>query len=417
MAEADRLDPGWRFEELEAKRDRPPDAENAALYLMEVARQFPKGRVLIEVDRLLGDLPPEARLHQSQHSVIRSALTDAGPALAAAYALPRYTRTRYPVTWRPDLQPAVETCQETRPVAAWLRLDALVRAEAGDHAGALEACRVILHASWTVGDEPYWISQVVRTAIRTVGLRTLERVLAQGEPPADRLAEVQHWLEVEDAVPLLLIGARANRAVFHHLTPGLYDDQPLPDRAYLALKPSTNLTRSHAIGLRYHSELVEIFKLPEAERPARRAALVTTELHTTQWVAVQAVGVYLLEDSIRCSHALTRSAITAIAAERFRQANGRWPDSLAELAAARLLRAVPIDPFTLAPLHYRRVADGLLIYSTGPDKADDGGTFRRNERPQPGTDWGMKVWDLPKRRQPPVPPPPPEPDDDRPGPP
>src|SRR6516162_10040143 len=36
IAEADRLDPGWRLEEIEAKRAKVPDAENSALCVLKV---------------------------------------------------------------------------------------------------------------------------------------------------------------------------------------------------------------------------------------------------------------------------------------------------------------------------------------------------------------------------------------------
>src|SRR5258708_4808182 len=40
-AEADRLDPGWRLEDLEAARAKIPDAENSALVVIETARLMP----------------------------------------------------------------------------------------------------------------------------------------------------------------------------------------------------------------------------------------------------------------------------------------------------------------------------------------------------------------------------------------
>jgi hypothetical protein len=41
MAEADRLDPGWRLEELEARRPVVPDEENSALLVMRAAKLMP----------------------------------------------------------------------------------------------------------------------------------------------------------------------------------------------------------------------------------------------------------------------------------------------------------------------------------------------------------------------------------------
>src|ERR1043166_7953341 len=41
IAEADRLDPGWRFEEMEAARAVVPDADNGALVVLAAHRLIP----------------------------------------------------------------------------------------------------------------------------------------------------------------------------------------------------------------------------------------------------------------------------------------------------------------------------------------------------------------------------------------
>src|SRR5439155_22126196 len=69
---------------------------------------------------------------------------------------------------------------------------------------------------------------------------------------------------------------------------------------------------------------------------------------------------------LRKDEAKFRAAVVALAAERFRQAEGRWPTSLDELVP-QYLAAVPRDPFDLRPLKLARRPDGLVIYSVGPD--------------------------------------------------
>jgi hypothetical protein len=62
---------------------------------------------------------------------------------------------------------------------------------------------------------------------------------------------------------------------------------------------------------------------------------------------------------------------------------------------------VPTDPFDGRPLRYRRLADGVVVYSVGDDRADDGGTLADDFPPPAGTDLGVRLWDVPHRRQPP----------------
>jgi hypothetical protein len=91
--------------------------------------------------------------------------------------------------------------------------------------------------------------------------------------------------------------------------------------------------------------------------------------------------------------------VAALAVERFRLARGRWPESLADVVP-EVLAAVPADPFDGQPLRYRRTAGGVVIYSIGPDGADDGGTFRYDP-PRSGPDVGCVLRDAGRRRQPP----------------
>jgi hypothetical protein len=67
-----------------------------------------------------------------------------------------------------------------------------------------------------------------------------------------------------------------------------------------------------------------------------------------------------------------RLATTALAVERFRLNQRRLPEDLKELTP-RFLDAVPTDPFDGAPLRYRRLDRGYVIYSVGEDGRDDGG--------------------------------------------
>jgi hypothetical protein len=91
-----------------------------------------------------------------------------------------------------------------------------------------------------------------------------------------------------------------------------------------------------------------------------------------------------------------------IAAERFRLAQGRWPESLDEIPKS-ILPAVLIDPYDGRPVKLARREDGLTVYLIGPDGKDDGGTLDPKYRytDLEGFDWGLRLWDVSKRRQPP----------------
>jgi hypothetical protein len=46
--------------------------------------------------------------------------------------------------------------------------------------------------------------------------------------------------------------------------------------------------------------------------------------------------------------------------------------------------------------------NGVVIYSIGPDRQDNGGTLDNNPH-KVGTDVGFRLWSVPQRRQPPKP--------------
>jgi hypothetical protein len=59
---------------------------------------------------------------------------------------------------------------------------------------------------------------------------------------------------------------------------------------------------------------------------------------------------------------------------------------------------VPRDPFDLGPLKLAGRPDGVVIYSVGPDGKDDGGAVWQAGN-RTGSDLGVRLWDVDRRRQ------------------
>src|SRR5205814_183297 len=75
-------------------------------------------------------------------------------------------------------------------------------------------------------DEPILVSQLVRIACQSFAVEMVERALAQGEPPPDRLAALQRRLEELDGEPLVLYGLRGERAGLDRMLKYLQDVGP-----------------------------------------------------------------------------------------------------------------------------------------------------------------------------------------------
>jgi hypothetical protein len=309
----------------------------------------------------------------------------------------------------------------TRPVAQLLQLRATLLADDGQADAALADCQRMLATARAATAEPLLINALVAMATRAMTVSRVERVLAQGEPSPEALGRSRRALEAAVAEPLMLDGLRGDRAWFEdqvrsvderRLTPDKVFGDPLaPNVTGIAridnwlhrLRGGTWSKRDAAAALRFQNLLVEIAKeSPDAAR-TRSAEYTAFRADLPQWLQDELTHDRMF-DADRRGRALLSSAVAALAAEHFRINRGRWPLSWEDLVAPTLLAAVPADPFDGQPLRFRRLADGLVIYSVGPDLADGGGEIRTdpNVGGQP-KDVGVRLWEPAHRRQPPPP--------------
>jgi hypothetical protein len=383
IAEADRLDPGWRLADLEAARAPVRDAENGALQVQAAAALLPKPSSPPPANNSPGledevdQVQPPVRLGGPLSRTLGAEVAKAAPALAPARRLAEMPRGRYAVTWSADavgtLMPHLE---ERREVARLLRLDAVLRAHDGDVDGALDSCRAVLNVGRSVGDEPAPVSQLQRLSCQRLAVKSLERTLAQGEASEPALAAVQRALEEEEKEPLQLIARRGERAFIHQFLE--VAEARRIDRPGYNIRSATGSYRlddmldggrahgAHAAYLHYLTELVEIAKLPpeqQAER-LRRPGLEPPAHGIKLLEALTEGGKDFGAARFQAHRALLRCAAAGVAAERYRRANGNWPDDLRGLVPD-YLAAVPNDPSDGRPLTYWKLADGVMVEAPG----------------------------------------------------
>jgi hypothetical protein len=215
LAEADRLDPGWRLADLEAARAAVPDAENGGLQVQAAAALLPlpwhpgPGKGNKDLESQVARLPARVLFGESLSGNLREQLRKVDPARTVAHRLADMPRGRYTVPWSNDgigtLMPHIEPILS---VCRLLRLDAALKAHDGDVDGALASCRGMLNTGRSLGDEPTALSQHVRRSCQILAVKALERTLAQGEASDPALEAVQRLLEEEEKEPLQLIAAR-----------------------------------------------------------------------------------------------------------------------------------------------------------------------------------------------------------------
>jgi hypothetical protein len=422
IAETDALDPRWRLQQIEEDRKSYRDEENAALQTIVVAKLIGRWRSPVSSHRNYGDLfdnyPPQRQLNSMQMNVIREAFDRLEAARLEALKLKDMPGGRFPIKYRPDfISTLLPDQQEARQSMELLKHDVMFRAQNGDADGALESCQALLNAGRALGDEPLLISYLIRLAGDAMTVDAVERTLAQGFPKPAPLEEMQRRLTQEraDARHHWQQSMRGERAGHHELAQVLMSGKLRMsmligltgrDRNVLEFQDQFPLAfaRGYPSHLRYLNEAVEATKLPDAEQIGRMEELEKSIPSQSTFTRLLAPAMAKVVRAHVRTQANLGAAELALACERFRIEHKRWPESLEELVKTKTVETIPPDPCNGAPLRYRKLADGVAIYSIGFDKQDNEGNINRNRPEEAGTDLGVRLWDPARRRQPPLPP-------------
>ncbi|HJT77500.1 MAG TPA: hypothetical protein VJ739_09905, partial [Gemmataceae bacterium] len=425
VAELDQDDPGWRLPDIEAQRPALPDDQNSTPHVLATAKLLPPRWLAPTpptdtsvIDQLVDDPPPpERQLSEGQVRDLREELRELDAALREARPLAELPYGRSNIHWNLNyLDTSLGKASDRRAVARLLVLEAMLQAQDKDADGACVSVRAALNAGRSFGDQCGLIGCWARTGITIMAVQQLERVLAQGEPGDDALADMQRLLsleEREDPESLTTV-VREQRALTHrlleaiengqlHLLPVL-DRKPLtPYRRVYEFFAGAMVRRSDAFCLRKETEAVAITRLPTEEQDdaVRRWTAEPPDPRADLGRLIPAMR-RVVERHLE-ELAYLRCAGVALALERYRRKHHGWPERPEDLLRERLLGAIPRDPYTGDKLRVLRLADRWGIYSAGPDRQDNGGAMDRKDPTAPGTDLGFRLWNVSRRRQPALP--------------
>ncbi len=430
----DAEEPGWRLHDLAAAHNAalPPPDQNAADRMEKADALIPQAfhdwamTKMWQPDLRPGVLPTEQDVRRAS-----AVHCECGAALAVARSIRSHPRGGFPFAFK-DLDPVgslTPHLDKLGRVTTLLFLDAVVLSYQGRTDEAIESCHALLNCGRAIGDEPYPISQGVRMTKARFAAHAAEKVLGWGEP-VKGLAELQDAFAEEMKAPRLTYVFRGQRAMAYHYLQNMDegrisladDDTTLPAdesplRRFKFWRFRKDLPRQQAIVLEKCDEWLAANKLDGlARRQAFRKVPFPDDPAALQKDII-AVLMTMTWDRLVDTEDETRAELGAIASgiacERYRQRFGRWPESLGAIPKD-ILPEVPADPYTGRPLLYAATGDGVVVYATGPDGIDDGGTHL-DPRGAPGTDIGFRLLDPDQRRQ--LPPPDPEPEPEPNGPP
>lgn len=422
-ARLDADDPRWRLDDIDADRGTWPDDQNSALLIPKLKAALAGGQinpVRPDKSEIFEKVPLNHRLDDEGAVAVDRALDGQDAALAVARSFKDYPRglRRYRIS--PDvIGTLLPEVQEHRTAVLILRLEAERLSRDGRPGAALQLTPAMLNVARGLDGEPFLICALVRIACDAVTVRRVERTLALGVPRGG-LAEIQAAVLAEAEGDVFWGPLRGERACLNYLFENLRAGVVPPSTILKLLDGrscgnSTTPLQNQLIDWAYQpflaldqaafldrmTALCEIRNLPEPQqRAAFQAVPIPPAALGTQITRVLLPAVDKLHDASLRHKATMRSAGVAIACERFRQARGRWPESLAELPK-ELLAAIPPDPFDGLPLKFARRPDGVTIYSVGFDGIDNDGNVTDKALKEPGADLGFRLFDPDQRGLPP----------------
>jgi len=249
--------------------------------------------------------------------------------------------------------------------------------------------RMALYLADTLKDEPFLISKLVQIAMVQLSLNPIWEGLAEHRWSDAQLVEIEQRL---GKIDLLADAAMRGERALSIRTIEQMRDQGIIDGAGLSRRLPGVLSFLLG-GFFYQNELSIVrmyqqFFVPVADAANQR--IYPSRAVANNAALAKAVGggfrpynllarmllpaIAQAETKFALGQTRVNEAIVACALERYRLAEGQFPESLEPLSP-RFLAKLPHDIITGAPLIYRRATDGrFILYSVGWNEKDDGGT-------------------------------------------
>lgn len=425
LAILEQRDPRWRWEQILEDRPASTAAANSINAMMQL------GKLLGNWDLTAAELPEGAagllqyptnvQLPADRLTRLRQILVAKWEPLAVALSLEKLPIGRAEIATCPDYLGGTQSplLSECRRAVLLLEMDNERMLHDRLPTKVVTRIQIILRIGAGLSLEPVVMSQLVRIHVRALAARQVERMLSMLEASDEQLQLLAESFQEEQREDVLRCAIRGERARVHKLyvdletgavplveflilstgDPEFKADSSL--RAFAAIY-QYRLFEDHAHCLKLFGQMLNLTALPwdqqldawevwrdnlNQSRPKLREeerCLLSGPLLATEPVLAQA--------AVR-DQAVLGCVLAAVAAERFRLANQRWPKHLEELCP-RYLPVVPLDPYATTPLRCRSEDDGLTIYSVGEDRLDDGGTeVQLYGQREPGMDLGIRVRD------------------------
>lgn len=296
-----------------------------------------------------------------------------------AVAMPR---CRFSIDYGNGAEAQLPHLARLRALSRFLMVVTVVVGGQGDAGTTWDCLAWSLGLADAVSSEPLLISQLVRIAQAGLALSALQTVTERIVPDAASAARLDALLARFDDREPLVRALEGERLLFGEW---LLDQPPEKARDLLkgdgpAAEPDLTPEQLEAALGAYRESmlrLTELSRLPYPEAGPRIEAELAVATSATPVARVLLPGLGPYFRKVVEFEAQVRVARVGLRLKQHKAARGAYPAALAELDLAGLPATVSQDPFTAKPLAYRPAEAGFVLYSLGPDLADDGGAPRK----------------------------------------
>jgi hypothetical protein len=395
IAELDRADPNWRWDDLVASRPQVPDQENLLLRYRSILPSIrglglnPNGTQIV----FDWEIPKNELRSSEEINFLATHLENYRAALKLVHTLSDLEKSRIPIPpGRKSLDFLVGWFgDEFREIWRLLVFDGEMALQNKDSTTAIGNIKRILAGANSIRDELTLLIHQTRLMGINIACGKIERLLALTEPK-EQLQELIPILDKVNKESSFIPVLRGERAFWHLFFVELEAD---PER-YRPFRKA-----DHATYLQTMTEIIQQFKKPFLEQVQWLQTYRPPERTDKIVLAPECIGGHMkeMEAEFRTKVRMQICRV-AIAVELFRVQHNRWPKDLQEIPPT-FLPEKPIDPYDGELLRYRVIDDGVLLYSVGHDRFDHGGEIPESANPTTKM-LLFQLWNPEHRRKPAV---------------
>jgi len=382
----DRGEPVW-FKDLAPTGPAKRGDDGTQLFLAAISKLQPfDPAVLNLLDTETGTPPGEYPAFAATLEANREALELFRQAIGRPYfRLPLDYQTKQPMSI------VLDPIQKSRDFARLLQMDVLQSLGKGDGDRAVDAVRELFALSEMLRDEPFMITQLVRVAIGSVAVKSLETLLAHHDLSPEQFTALDDQITKIASQFVMAPGVIAERAgvmtSMRYLAQGgmpeFLDPGGAPVFAVMSSGPmKPYMMNNQVFLLDAMCELVDnVDKTGPAGRDAVQAVMDRVSVGRTQYMftALLMPAVMQFREAGMRFRSRLAGARLGMRVDRFHAARGQLPASLDDALDERLT-AVPVDVYSGKPLVFKPQPSSFAIYPVGDDGADGGGDADQQER-------------------------------------